>query len=1045
MFTTISIQKLWKWLFITTATLSVAVVCSPLQAQDVRTVRGVVLDEKKAPIAGTTVLLKTTNIMTLTGEDGKFSMAVPPDKHILVFSNVGKVTQEVSIRNQNSVIVTLKDSITGLDDVIVVGYGRQKKESVVAAVSQTNGKVLERAGGVSNIGAALTGNVPGLITSQSTGLPGEEDPQIIIRGRSTWNNSSPLVLVDGVERPMTSVDIGSVETVTVLKDASATAVFGSRGANGVILITTKRGKLGKASIRGTVNTIMKVPSKLPGKMDSYDALRTRNEAIEYELALKPEAWNDYLPQAILDKYRNPASQEEAERYPNVDWAKTLFKDYAMSHNANLNISGGTKYIKYFTSADFLHEGDLFRIYDNNRGYKPGFGFNRLNARTNLDIQLTPSTLFKVNLSGSFGVRKSPWGFSGNQYGAWIDAYTTAPDVFMPVYADGSWGYYAPNEGRAENSTRSLAIGGVQYQTTTRITTDFSLDQNLDMLIKGLRFNGTVSMDNTFIESDRGINDLYNDTQRKWIDPETGTVVYKQAYDGVTNFDFQEGIKWSPAAGAVTGNQRRLFYQLQLNYAKTLAGKHALTAMGLLNRNITANGSMIPSYREDWVFRTTYTFNNKYTIEYNGAYNGSEKFSPQYRFAFFSSGGVNWLVSRENFMKHLPFVDLFKLRASYGQTGFDDVTGRFLYLTEWAYGGQARLGMSNEAAELSPYSWYRETTVGNPNVQWEQAEKMNVGADLELFKGLVKAKVDVFQDKRSKILLANRTSVPSYYGATPPVANLGRVHSKGYEVELHLNYQFPKGLRLWSDLNMTHTYNKVVDADNPALLPDYQKSEGKQIGQAYSYVSQGYYNTWDQLYGSTINNTNDNQKLPGNYYIVDYNGDGVIDAQDNIPYGHSGWPQNTYNATFGIDWKGLSVFVQFYGVNNTTRQVVFNSLGSQSHVVYDEGSYWSKDNVNGDVPMPRWLSTPAGYYRGNQYMYDGSYLRLKNAEIAYTINTGLVKKLGLESFRIYLNGNNLKAWSKMPDDRESNFAGTGWASQGAYPTLKRYNLGANITF
>jgi TonB-dependent SusC/RagA subfamily outer membrane receptor len=432
---------------------------------------------------------------------------------------------------------------------------------VVAAVSQTNGKVLERAGGVSNIGAALTGNVPGLITAQSTGLPGEEDPQIIIRGRSTWNNSNPLILVDGVERPMTSVDIGSVETVTVLKDASATAVFGSRGANGVILITTKRGKLGKASIRGTVNTIMKVPSKLPGKLDSYDALRARNEAIEYELALKPDAWNDYLPQAILDKYRNPANAEEAERYPNVDWEKTLFKDHAMSHNANVNISGGTKFVKYFTSADFLHEGDLFRIYDNNRGYKPGFGFNRLNARTNLDFQLTPSTLFKVNLSGSYGVRKSPWGFSGNQYGSWIDAYTTAPDVFLPVYADGSWGYYAPNEGRAENSARSLAIGGVQYQTTTRITTDFSLDQNLDMFIKGLRFNGTVSMDNTFVESDRGINDLFNDTQRKWIDPETGTVVYKQAYDGVTNFDFQEGIKWAPAAGAVTGNQRRLFYQL----------------------------------------------------------------------------------------------------------------------------------------------------------------------------------------------------------------------------------------------------------------------------------------------------------------------------------------------------------------------------------------------------------------------------------------------------------------------------------------------------
>ncbi len=195
----------------------------------------------------------------------------------------------------------------------------------------------------------------------------------------------------------------------------------------------------------------------------------------------------------------------------------------------------------------------------------------------------------------------------------------------------------------------------------------------------------------------------------------------------------------------------------------------------------------------------------------------------------------------------------------------------------------------------------------------------------------------------------------------------------------------------------------------------------------------------------MHNTNDNQKLPGNYYIVDYNGDGVIDARDEIPYGHSNWPSNTYNATFGVDWKGLTFFVQFYAVNNVTRQVVLNSLSGQNHVVYSEGSYWSRDNFNGDVPMPRWLSTPAGYYRGTQYLFDGSYVRLKNAELAYTFSSGLVKRVGLASLRIYLNGNNLAAWSKMPDDRESNFAGTGWASQGAYPTVKRYNLGANITF
>ncbi|WP_315823591.1 TonB-dependent receptor domain-containing protein [Paraflavitalea speifideaquila] len=343
-----------------------------------------------------------------------------------------------------------------------------------------------------------------------------------------------------------------------------------------------------------------------------------------------------------------------------------------------------------------------------------------------------------------------------------------------------------------------------------------------MLVKGLRFNGTVSMDNTFIERDRGVNDLYNGVQRKWIDPNTGIPTYKETMDPPTSFDFQEGAKWSPAGGTITGNQRRLFYQLQLNYARTIARKHAISAMGLLNRNITANGSEIPSYREDWVFRTTYSYDGKYTAEYNGAYNGSEKFAPDYRFAFFSSGGLNWIVSRENFMKNIGFLDLLKLRASYGQTGFDNVGSRFLYLTEWAYGGRSRLGMNGEQAEQSPFTWYRENTVGNPNVQWEQAEKYNIGADIELFKGFIKAKVDLFQDKRSKILMGTRTSVPSYFGANAPVANLGKVNSKGYELELHINYMTAHNLRLWADLNMTHTQNKIIDGDNPSLLPAYQK-------------------------------------------------------------------------------------------------------------------------------------------------------------------------------------------------------------------------------
>lgn len=1019
-------------------------------AQQTRTVKGSITDRKQEPIIGATVTVKGTTIRAATDVNGTFSIKVPENARVLTVTYTGMVTQDVNIAGKETVKITLQDDVTALSEVAVVGYGVQRKASVVGAISQTNSAVLERTGGVSSLGAALTGNVPGVITSASSGMPGDEDPQILIRGRSTWNNASPLILVDGVERSINNIDISSVESVSVLKDASATAVFGVRGANGVIIITTKRGREGKASIRGNINTIAKVPSKLPGKYDAYDALKVRNRVIEYELALNPNSWLDYQPEKILQKYRNPANVEESERYPNVDWAKTLFKDYAMSYNANLNISGGTKFVKYFNSVDFLREGDLFRQFDNNRGYEPGYGFNRVNVRSNLDFQLTPTTAFHVNLAGSTGRKKSPWGATGSEYSMWIAAYNTAPDAFLPRYSDGTWGYYAPDPGKAENSVRTLAMSGIQYLTTSKITTDFTLDQSLSMIAKGLNFKGTISLDNTFVEGNRGINDLYNDSQSKFIDPASGTSLFRLNYDGASRFDFQEGVKWTAAPGAVLDaqTQRRIFYQLQLNYATVIAKNHNVTAMGLFNRNQQAAGSTIPSYREDWVFRTTYNYKGKYLIEYNGAYNGSEKFGPNYRFAFFSSGGAGWLISEEKFLKSVSFIDMLKLRGSYGKIGDDNVNGRWLYQTQWGYGGTSRLGSTGEAAEQSPYAWYRETSVGNENVRWEKVEKINLGTDFAFFKNAITGSFDAFQDTRSDILTGgNGRAVPSYYGATAPVANLGKVRVRGFEFDVKLSKNLNRNLRLWGNINFTHAKDQVLQADNAALLPDYQKNEGKQIGQVYSYVSKGYYNNWDELYATTQYNTNDGQKLPGNYQLVDYNGDGIIDNRDNIPYGFSSSPQNTYNLTIGFDWKGFSAFAQFYAANNVTRQVVLPSLAGQNHTVYEEGSYWSKDDMNADVPMPRWLTTPADFYSGSRYMFDGSYVRLKTAEISYVFNKnfGFIKRAGMESLRIFLNGNNLAVWTKMPDDRESNFAGTGWASQGAYPTVKRFNCGAYITF
>ncbi|MDT3405364.1 SusC/RagA family TonB-linked outer membrane protein [Mucilaginibacter terrae] len=1020
-------------------------------AQGQRSVKGQVFDTQKNTIVGAVVRVKGTNTVTQTNSKGEFAVTVRGSAPVLVISYVGMTTQEIDVKDKDFVNVNLKDNVSQLGEVVVtVAYGQQKKQSVVGAIVQTDSKTLERTGGVSSLGAALTGNLPGVVTTASTGIPGGEDPQILIRARSTWNNASPLVLVDGVERSINNIDIASVATVSVLKDASATAVFGVRGANGVILITTKRGREGKAEIRASVNTVVKSPSKLPGRLDSYDMFQLRNRAIENELALRPTAWNDIMPQDIINKYRFPANETERERYPNVDWVETLFKNDALSYNANMNITGGTKSVKYFTSADYLKEGDLFKTFDNNRGYTAGYAFNRLNIRSNLDFQITPSTTFRTNIYGSRGVRKRPW-ININEYNTWGAAYYTAPNLFLPKYSDGSWGYYAPNTGQGTNSAMLLATSGSETITTSRITTDFTIEQSLNMFVKGLSIRGNVSVDNTFIENGRGINDVNNPTQQKYIDPQTGNVSYSADKDPSTQFSFKESDRWAAAGGAVDNGAtlRRLFSQVQLNYNTTIAKDHAVTATGLWNRDQIATGSVIPSYREEWVFRTTYGYRGKYNFEYNGAYNGSEKFAPDYRFAFFSSAGANWMISEEKFMKPLKFVNLLKLRGSYGDIGDDSGSPRFAYLSEWSFGGRTRLGTSGIPAEQSVYQWYRQTSVGNPNVRWEKVKKANIGIDFGLFNGVLTGSVDVFRDRRTDILSSGgNRAIPSYYGANAPTANKGRVDASGYEFDIRFSKSLTQNIRLWSNINFTHAQNKVIVADIPQLLPDYQKTEGKQIFQNYSYVSSGYYNNWDEVYASTAHAENDNQKIPGNFYILDYNADGVINASDNIPYGHTGNPENTYNATLGLDYKNFSAFVQFYGVNNVTRQVVLNSFGGQNTLAFDQGSYWSKDNNNPDVPLPRWASTPSGYQDGNRYFYDASYIRLKNAEIAYTFNQPWVKKIGISTLRVFVNGNNLAVWSKMPDDREANYqssGGQGWASQGAYPTVKRYNFGANITF
>ncbi len=1034
-------MKSVKNLFRCISFLLLALVCTGVASA--ASVKGTVVDDTGEPLIGVTVVLKgDAKVMAATDFDGNYSLNVPdPDKGVLVFSYVGMDTQEVKIAGRSTVNVTMSTRSEQLDEVVVVGYGQQKKMSIVGSIAQTSGEVLERAGGVTSVGSALTGNLPGVITYSSTGMPGEEDPKIIIRSQSSWNSSDPLVLVDGIERDMSSVDITSVENISVLKDASATAVYGVKGANGVILITTKRGKEGKASVHAKVNMTAKVVSKLPKKYDAYDTFLIRNNAMERELLIPGlNSWNGYQPMEIIDKYRNPLNDEEWDRYPNVDWEDYLFKKTAFSYNASVDVSGGTKLVTYFAAVNFIHEGDQFKTFKNGRGYDTGFGFNRINVRSNLDFKLTPTTKLSVNLFGSNGQRHLPWDMSDSDGSFWNSAYKTAPDAMRPVYSDGTWGWYAPRDADVPNSAYNLAHSGLEKRTTTKINTDSVLNQELDMVTKGLRFQGRFALDYSFLENKRGINDLYHDAQRMWVNPDTGEIDYKLKTDAGTQLDPSNSIYWTTAGGAVDVNKtfRKVYYAFQLDYARKF-GLHEVSAMGAFNREDYAQGSEFHHYREDWVFRATYNFDARYFAEFNGAYNGSEKFGPNHRFDFFPSASIGWRLSGEPFMKDITWIDQIKFRGSWGKVGDDNAGGRWLYQNQWVYGGNTIMGMVNPAN--SPYTYYRISQLGNPDIGWEKVEKRNIGLDYGFLNGLVAGSLDFFSDKRTDILVSGSSrAIPSYFGANAPTANLGRVDSKGYELELRLNYPINRDMRVWGNFNMTHATNEIKFRDDAPLLPDYLKQAGHSIGQTTSYVDYGTITNWDDLYGTTRWGTMNNNKLPGDYKIIDFNGDGVIDTYDKIPYGYSGVPQNTYNASVGFEWKGLSLFVQFYGVTNVTREVRFPTFQNSSNVAFVEGDYWTP--LNSGLPHPRWSSQADPAAAGTRYLYDASYCRLKNAEISYNLPSKWLRKVGINTCRVFLNGDNLFLWTKMPDDRESNFSGD--STNGAYPTVRRFNIGVDIT-
>ena len=959
-------------------------------------ISGIVTDDRGQALIGVSIVVKGTTTGTITDIRGNFRLEVPLDAETLVFSYVGMKTQEVDIVDKLSLNIIMFEELVGMEEVVVVGYGTQKKESVVGAISQATGEEIRQSVQGADLGVALRGSLPGLISLQSTGIPGGADymPSVAagsnsassatmyIRGMNTWNISSPLVLVDGVERDLVNINPYEVERISLLKDASATAVFGVKGANGVILITTARGREGRAKLSFDASTTAKTISKLPSLADSYTGLLNKNYAIMNEIPITENSWAFITPWEKLIMFRD---QTYPEYLPNVDWQDVFTKDYAIDHNINLNMSGGTKFVKYFGSIAYVHEGDILNVKNMGQGYNPMYQFDRLNWRSNLDFNITSTTKFTANLAGQFYRQKRP---SGNMYSSWYNIYRMPPDIWPVKYSDGTWGEMIALE-NMKNGILEFNYNGYALAKGTDVTTDFLIDQKLDFLTEGLSATFKVSFDTKMLT--RGPN--VSDTRpiAKYISSD----IVDEITPGMTKEEIKEledkytiwnipgtttsGLDWTliphtyGTETAQTANvYRNVYYQYAINYERVF-GKNEVTGLALMSRQLRATGSEFMSFREDWVGRITYNYDSKYLVEFNAAYNGSEKFSSKYRFGFFPSMAFGWVVSNEPFFEGLrPMLNTLKIRYSDGKVGSDEGIDRWLYVGSWR-AHPYTTSSSNQAIYLFLYPYLSnafplkyEGVIPNEDIHWETARKRDLGIETGFFDNLIQINFDYFVENRTDIFLAGANRpIPSYYGAVPVAANTGAVNVKGWEFEGKISKYFMNGLHLWLSHTWAFAKDKVIERGDPPLKKDYQKLAGFHIDQPRVTLQQGpnsVISSWNDIY-NTVGGSTNNNLLPGDFRRVDFNSDGVVDNFDAVAYGYPQRPQYTYSPAIGFSYKNWSGNMRFYGVYNIegASGSYVNVFSWQLTLLYpwDMDRRWSPENnqTDGMVSPHLRLTTP----------------------------------------------------------------------------------------
>lgn len=866
-------------------------------------VTGVVVDKQNDPLPGVTIQVKGSNHGTVTDINGRYNITISNGNAILLFSFIGYQTQEVSVGNRRKIDLTMEETATELEEMIVVGYGQQKKESVVAAISQINATGLMQTP-ASNLGVALAGRLPGLTVLQRSGVPGGEQMEFYIRGRSTINGQQPLILVDGVERDFTSLDPREVETISVLKDASATAVYGVRGANGVIMISTRRGKSGKAKIDVTMEQSWQAPTRIPKMTSAYDYAILRNQ-VE-----KQNNRNPLYNEEALEHYR---LGDFKDLYPTRNLAEEFMKDAAPMQRINVNVSGGNDKMRYFTTVGYLFQEGIFKTekfdeYD----YDPTSKANRVNFRSNFDIDITSSLKMFLNISGYMQKKNDPVivPFNGtylndiNGYSIVMSSLLSTPNNYHNDVTPGGEVLSSSSKGGNANNVPygMLNRSGFRNTMTNQITATLGVDQKLDFITKGLSAKVVASYDATAINQQ--VRQRYFQVYEAKQDPENPQgVIYVPigAYQNSTLSDGQGQSQWN-----------LVNLDASLEYSRSF-GMHNITGMLLFNRYQRTVNIEIPYNYIGTVGRVTYSFQDKYLAEMNFGYNGSEQFAPGHKMGFFPSFSAGWVATSEDFVASaLPWLTFAKLRASYGQVGNDNMNGsRFAFLTLWSGG--------------------YESQIGNEALVWEKANKFNVGLETRMLKDF-SMDLDLFYEKRNNILIPATGLIPTgmfgtggvYNSGIIPKINAGEVENKGFELVLGYQKNINKDLRMEIKLNGAFNRNKVIYMSEVLLPEEFAcrlRSTGYRMGQPFGYLTAGFFNSQQEIDDWYDQSGIGAVPQLGDLKYKDMNGDGIITEEDQVPIGEPEMPEWTFGGAWSLAYKDFDFSMLWQGVAGRDRKSV----------------------------------------------------------------------------------------------------------------------------